>query len=174
MCPESPGPSRPAASGLSQGAMVKGRESWNTLNYSKKGFTDADIPGLHLLQVDFSCNKLTSYGLEAIVKFCSQCPDLCVFKVFKNEIDDRGARHIATLLEKCTSIEEIHLSHNYLTAKGVRIIIEAANSKRHHPSPLWLRVEQTHGRSWGATTGNDCDLRPFPTLHRLWQIAVEV
>eukprot|EP00435_Cladocopium_sp_Y103_P059777 s876_g21.t1 len=133
-------------------AMVRGKENWNTLNYSKQRLTDDDIAGLRLSQerrtfveVDFSCNKLTSSGLEAIVKFCTQCPDLCVFKAFKNEIDDAGARHIATLLEKCKSIEEIHLSHNHLTAKGVRTIIRAADWKRHNTeSPLWLRLEQNY------------------------------
>lgn len=132
--------------------MVRGKENWNTLNYSKQRLTDDDIAGLHLSQerrtfveVDFSCNKLTSSGLEAIVKFCIHCPDLCVFKAFKNEIDDAGARHIATLLDKCKSIEEIHLSHNYLTAKGVRTIIRAADWKRHNTeSPLWLRLEQNY------------------------------
>ena len=132
--------------------MVKGRASWNTLNYSKQKLTDDDVPGLQLFQehrsfveVDVSCNKLTSRGIAPIVKFCGQCPDLRVFKAFKNEIDDAGAYHIATLLEKCTSLEEIHLSHNYLTAKGVRIIVKAADWNRvNSQSPLWLRVEQNY------------------------------
>ena len=31
--------------------MVKGRASWNTLNYSKHKLTDDDVPGLQLFQV---------------------------------------------------------------------------------------------------------------------------
>lgn len=34
-------------------------------------------------------------------KFCCQCPELRIFKAFKNEIDDEGAQHIATMLKRC-------------------------------------------------------------------------
>ncbi|CAK9055432.1 unnamed protein product [Durusdinium trenchii] len=128
--------------------MVKGH--CNSLNYSKHQLRDEDIPSLRLSQeqrsyveIDFSSNQLTSRGLEPIVKFCCQCPELRVFKAYKNEIDDDGAWHIAKLLEKCGSIEEIHLSHNYLTAKGARMIVRAADWNRDKTtSPLWLRLEQ--------------------------------
>eukprot|EP00931_Biecheleriopsis_adriatica_P091298 TRINITY_DN65190_c0_g1_i1.p1 TRINITY_DN65190_c0_g1~~TRINITY_DN65190_c0_g1_i1.p1 ORF type:complete len:856 (-),score=173.82 TRINITY_DN65190_c0_g1_i1:75-2642(-) len=133
--------------------MGKGKpspNSWKTLNFAKRRLTDEDLRGLSLSQesthyeeVDFSQNKLTSAGLRPIVSLCCRCQKLRVLKVYKNEIDDAGAKELARLLEKCASIEEIHLSHNRLTARGVRIIAEAADWYRSESScPLWLRLEQ--------------------------------
>jgi len=39
-------------------AMVRGKENWNTLNYSKQRLTDDDIAGLHLSQVGNEALKL--------------------------------------------------------------------------------------------------------------------
>eukprot|EP00913_Durusdinium_trenchii_P025831 g24243.t1 len=132
--------------------MVKGH--CNSLNYSKHQLRDEDIPSLRLSQeqrsyveIDFSSNQLTSRGLEPIVKFCCQCPELRVFKAYKNEIDDDGAWHIAKLLEKCGSIEEIHLSHNYLTApaavwaRGWRAMRSRTDEER-----FSRRSEDFHGK----------------------------
>jgi hypothetical protein len=38
--------------------MVRGKENWNTLNYSKQRLTDDDIAGLHLSQVGNEALKL--------------------------------------------------------------------------------------------------------------------
>jgi len=42
--------------------MVKGRASWNTLNYSKQKLTDDDVPGLQLFQVGNAGNVTKEDG----------------------------------------------------------------------------------------------------------------
>mmetsp|Transcript_77738 Transcript_77738/g.141403 ORF Transcript_77738/g.141403 Transcript_77738/m.141403 type:complete len:844 (-) Transcript_77738:55-2586(-) len=119
------------------------------LSYSRQGLTDYDLDGLALKEesvtyeeVDFSQNKLSSVGLRAVVDLCCRCEKLRVVKLYKNEIDDSGAKHLARLLQHCPSVEECHLSHNRLTAKGVKIIVKAADTARSENSrPLWMRLE---------------------------------
>eukprot|EP00437_Effrenium_voratum_P016637 CAMPEP_0181459060 /NCGR_PEP_ID=MMETSP1110-20121109/32632_1 /TAXON_ID=174948 /ORGANISM="Symbiodinium sp., Strain CCMP421" /LENGTH=882 /DNA_ID=CAMNT_0023583571 /DNA_START=53 /DNA_END=2701 /DNA_ORIENTATION=- len=127
-----------------------GRSKFNTLYHARSKLTDDDLPNLGLSQestdyeeVDISQNLLTSRGLKTVVKFCCRCTNLRIFKAYKNEIDDTGAYQLAKLLEKCTYMEEVHLSHNRLTAKGVKVIVQAAEQHRSRTmSPLWLRLEQ--------------------------------
>jgi len=127
-----------------------GRAKFNTLYHARSKLTDDDLPNLGLNQestdyeeVDISQNLLTSRGLKTVVKFCCRCTNLRIFKAYKNEIDDTGAYQLAKLLEKCTYMEEVHLSHNRLTAKGVKVIVQAAEQSRARSmSPLWLRLEQ--------------------------------
>ncbi|CAE6914874.1 unnamed protein product [Symbiodinium sp. CCMP2592] len=127
-----------------------GRAKFNTLYHARSKLTDDDLPNLGLNQestdyeeVDISQNLLTSRGLKTVVKFCCRCTNLRIFKAYKNEIDDTGAYQLAKLLEKCTYMEEVHLSHNRLTAKGVKVIVQAAEQNRARTmSPLWLRLEQ--------------------------------
>eukprot|EP00440_Ansanella_granifera_P057780 gb/GFBE01062639.1/.p1 GENE.gb/GFBE01062639.1/~~gb/GFBE01062639.1/.p1 ORF type:complete len:820 (+),score=170.15 gb/GFBE01062639.1/:1-2460(+) len=130
--------------------MGRGKSSWKTLNFAKQRLTDDDLPGLVLSkesttyeEVDFSQNKLTSSSLRIIVNFCIRCPNLRVLKVYKNDVDDAGAKELARLLEKNPTLEEVHLSHNRITAKGVHAMLTAADRWRpDNLCPLWLRLEQ--------------------------------
>ena len=128
----------------------KNKNSAKTLDYSKQRLTDADIASLKLSQestayeeVDFSQNKLSSASLHAIVTLCSRCSNFRVLKVYKNDIDDSGADELAWLFEQCQTLEEVHLSHNRLTARGAKTLASAADWWRKETgSPLWLRMEQ--------------------------------
>lgn len=122
---------------------------YKVLSYSRQGLTDYDLHNLFLgeesatyEEVDFSQNKLSSVGLRAVVDLCCRCHKLRVVKLYKNEIDDSGAKHLARLLQQVPSVEEFHLSHNRLTAKGVRTIVKAADGARSASArPLWMRLE---------------------------------
>ena len=127
--------------------MGKGQK-WDALSLAKQELADSDVvtlglkkAGTHYGEVDVSQNHLTAKGLDPLVKFGIRCPELRVFKAFKNQIGDDGARHIARLITSCACLEEIHLSHNQLTCKGVRIIVAAASNRDKQLSPLWLRLE---------------------------------
>mmetsp|Transcript_131874 Transcript_131874/g.367644 ORF Transcript_131874/g.367644 Transcript_131874/m.367644 type:complete len:586 (-) Transcript_131874:126-1883(-) len=135
------------------------------LDLAKRSFTDRDLDSLPLRdvaypyrEVDFSQNNLSTESLHKVVKLCSLCGQLRVLKLYKNGIDDHGARVLANFFRQCGTIEEVHLSHNNFTADGVLAIVEAAERNR-HPSapPLWLRLEQ-----------NDVEDAPG-VLHKLQQ-----
>ncbi|CAJ1348828.1 unnamed protein product [Effrenium voratum] len=125
-----------------------GKGQWEVLSLAKHELADSDVAqrlkkaGTHYWEVDVSQNHLTARGLDQVVKFGIRCPELRVLKAFKNQIGDDGARQIARLIASCACLEEIHLSHNQLTAKGVRIIVAAASWRDQQLSPLWLRLEQ--------------------------------
>lgn len=124
--------------------------SWHKLSYASMGLTDDDLHKLYVdkdlnfcQEVDFSMNKLTSVGLRELLKICNRCHKLRVLKLFKNQIDDRGADDLARLIEESRSIEEIHLSHNKITASGVMLLVNAADRSRpYSAAPLWLRLEK--------------------------------
>jgi len=93
--------------------------------------------------IDFSRNSITSKGIPDLVNICKRCPELKILKLFSNSIDDDGARRLADIFQHCKGIEEIHLSHNKFTAKGVELLVEAADEDlpKEAPRPLWLRME---------------------------------
>merc|ERR1740130_439980 len=78
-------------------------------------------------EIDLSRNSITSAGIQHLVGICKKCSDLRILKLFSNGIDDDGARKMADIFQHCKVIEEIHLSHNKFTAKGVETLVEAAD-----------------------------------------------
>ncbi|CAK9111750.1 unnamed protein product [Durusdinium trenchii] len=112
-------------------------EKWR--NTTVDGFFD-------YVELNFSKTKLTSSGLREVVKFCKQCPDLRVLKLFQNDIDDEGCFELAGIFKECTLLEELHLSHNWITEKGVAVLAEAAleDLSTRFSRPLWLRVEHNY------------------------------
>jgi len=135
-------------------AMAAPAISGSKMNYSRRRLGDDDIQRLRrelplqrdnlpFDEVDFSQNELTSRGLAVVLEVCRKCPKLRVLKLYKNQIDDGGAKGLADLCGKCQAIEEIHLSHNHFTATGAETLITAAEQTRpDNMSPLWLRLEQ--------------------------------
>lgn len=94
-------------------------------------------------EVDFSQNGLSTVGLKKVLDLCMKCAKLRVLKLYKNEFDDDGAELLSNFIPKCDRLEEIHLSHNHFTARGVEALVKAAAQKRPAGmNPLWLRVEQ--------------------------------
>ena len=70
---------------------------------------------------------------------CERCPQLRVLKVYNNKIDDEGVGELERIFQNCPGIEELHLSHNSLTTKGVEAIVQTADAQllpRHGQRPL--------------------------------------
>ena len=101
---------------------------------------------LEYTEVDFSKSGLSNEGLREVVQFCRQCPELRVLKLFQNQIDDQGCDELCGLFKYCSKIEELHLSHNWLTEKGVEALTTAAleDLSTDYARPLWLRVEHNN------------------------------
>eukprot|EP00811_Abedinium_folium_P029819 NODE_4727_length_1855_cov_2.872106.p1 GENE.NODE_4727_length_1855_cov_2.872106~~NODE_4727_length_1855_cov_2.872106.p1 ORF type:complete len:587 (-),score=120.15 NODE_4727_length_1855_cov_2.872106:93-1853(-) len=131
-----------------------GRPQQHVLNLSRRQLRDEDVlraitrefPEQETYpcnRVDFSHNRLTSDGAEKVVGFCRRCPNLTVLKLFNNHIDDEGASGIGSIFQHCQTMEEVHLSHNRFTRRGIETIVAAAHKS--FPSnavrPLWLRLE---------------------------------
>lgn len=120
------------------------------LDFAKRFFTDEDLEELPVREgvypyeeVDFSQNKLSASGLRTVLGLCLRCENLRILKLFKNDIDDNGAEALADFVRKCRSVEEMHLSHNRLTERGVVALVTAAEKSRPRgANPLWLRLEQ--------------------------------
>lgn len=119
------------------------------LNYAKKNLTDDDLEKLTVEDdteydvVDFSQNKLSTFGLEKVLDICRRCEKFRVLKLFKNDIDDEGAEALAKFIHDRPTIEEMHLSHNRFTVKGITAIVAAGDESRPpRANPLWLRLEQ--------------------------------
>jgi len=97
-------------------------------------------------EIDFSQSSLTSDNLNNVVlNICRRSPRLRILKLFRNQLDDRGAEGIAELISQKPDLEELHLSHNSITAVGARAIVEASDAARSDRSnPLWVRLEHNH------------------------------
>lgn len=94
-------------------------------------------------ELDFSQNKLGDRGilylLEKLVKYCE---NLRIVKLFKNQINDEGCRAIGKFFRFCPQIAEMHLSHNEITERGLKSLINGCMEYRlEGMKPLWLRVE---------------------------------
>ena len=94
-------------------------------------------------EIDFSRNELTSQSVSDIVEICRKSEDLKILKLFNNRLGDDGAEELGEIFRHCTSIEEVHLSHNEFTRKGVESLVRAADRglPRDVKRPLWLRME---------------------------------
>jgi len=120
------------------------------LNYKGAKLSEQDIENLPVMkeerckyeEIDFSQNGLSSQGLRAVIRICKRCRNLRVLKLFKNKIDDEGAEWLAELCKDHPWLEEIHLSHNNITERGIeRLVTAAENSRTRDQPPLWLRCE---------------------------------
>lgn len=101
-------------------------------------------------------NQITDRVVKYLVDFLLQYREtIQLTSVFlhKNKITDKGADHLARLIQECGYfIHEIHLSHNLITNRGAEKIFLAANSSALYPKlmeelnppqhlALWLRLE---------------------------------
>lgn len=104
-------------------------------------------------------------------------------KLHKNRIGTAGAQALAQFIDRVeVPPMELHLSHNYLVPKAVKLLLEAAARNKHYPrkpawnssmapAPLWLRVEQQHWPWPGFVRGPAKEDTPSP--HNL-QVAMEI
>jgi len=70
-----------------------------------------------LLSINFSRNRLTSFGVKTLVKCLSQHAALQEIDLSHNEIDDEGAGLLSELLEKNPDVDTVDLSHNRISGK---------------------------------------------------------
>eukprot|EP00928_Gymnodinium_smaydae_P024611 TRINITY_DN19869_c0_g4_i1.p1 TRINITY_DN19869_c0_g4~~TRINITY_DN19869_c0_g4_i1.p1 ORF type:complete len:562 (-),score=88.41 TRINITY_DN19869_c0_g4_i1:311-1996(-) len=100
--------------------------------------SDEDLP---YTEVDLSRNALTSAGMPSVFEICRRCANLRILKLFGNKLDDGCAQEIERILQRCSKLEEVHLSHNALTQEGVMAIVKAAENRAQGNRPFWCRVE---------------------------------
>jgi len=95
-------------------------------------------------EVDFSECNLTNDTLKVVLDICGRCAKLRILKLYRNNLDDKSAERLAEMLRKCPELEELHLSHNFFTADGVKRLVAAGESFswEDKTQPLWLRLEQ--------------------------------
>eukprot|EP00927_Polykrikos_kofoidii_P015620 TRINITY_DN16959_c0_g1_i2.p1 TRINITY_DN16959_c0_g1~~TRINITY_DN16959_c0_g1_i2.p1 ORF type:complete len:1164 (+),score=230.60 TRINITY_DN16959_c0_g1_i2:68-3493(+) len=104
-------------------------------------------------EIDFSQNLISWRGCKAIMDIALQCQDLRVVKLFRNELSDRASGSLSRLVEECRTLEQLHLSYNFLTGKGATDIITAAHrgrslrrDQKERGVTLWLRLEHNRIR----------------------------
>lgn len=122
------------------------------LDYQGRAFSDSDLQELPLKdvaypyeEVNFSQNRLSAEGLRKVLELCSRCERLRILKLYKNDINDDAAQALSRFIRTCYSLEELHLSHNRFTERGVEMLVKAAQEARHQVdggAPMWMRLEQ--------------------------------
>lgn len=120
----------------------------HVLRQSGRRLRDSDLvrireQGSGYDEIDLSRNDLTSKSVPDIVHICKKSQQLRILKLFNNRLGDDGAEELGEIFQHCTSIEEVHLSHNDFTRKGVEILVLAADRglPKDVKRPLWLRME---------------------------------
>lgn len=114
--------------------------------WSKKGPTCSSM--------NLSNNGLGDYAVGEIMKFLvKEAIPVLMMKLYKNWISDEGMRAIGDMIKFTPDpvVQEIHLSHNYVTQEGALAIFEAVRESSRYPcsrgregSPLWLRMENNN------------------------------
>ncbi|CAE7254268.1 unnamed protein product [Symbiodinium sp. CCMP2592] len=139
-----------SASPMAQGEPDPGpKRGPHVLRQSGRRLRDSDLvrfareKGSGYDEIDFSRNDLTSKSVPDIVEICKKSHQLKILKLFNNRLGDDGAEELGEIFQHCASIEEIHLSHNDFTRKGVEILVLAADRglPKDVKRPLWLRME---------------------------------
>ena len=89
---------------------------------------------------------MTNDGLIEVAEFCKRCPELRILKLFGNNLDDDACTDLAGVFKDCPALDELHLSHNWITEKGVEVLTESAleNLAERYYRPFWLRVEHNN------------------------------
>mmetsp|Transcript_112050 Transcript_112050/g.323727 ORF Transcript_112050/g.323727 Transcript_112050/m.323727 type:complete len:613 (+) Transcript_112050:142-1980(+) len=94
---------------------------------------------------DFSHNALGDRGLRQILELlASRKVRIHVLRLFKSNISDEGAESLAKSLEMLPApLQELHLPHNRLTARGASALLASAARAAGVPGspPTWLRLE---------------------------------
>lgn len=116
---------------------------------ASKGNTEALI----FANVDLSENAISDKGLTAVLDALSRGSVTCrCLKLHKNRISEGGGARLAEMIKtQRETVEELHLSHNQLTAKSLVQICMAIQKNDNYPAknerswqfvPCWLRMEQ--------------------------------
>eukprot|EP00928_Gymnodinium_smaydae_P044918 TRINITY_DN29987_c0_g1_i1.p1 TRINITY_DN29987_c0_g1~~TRINITY_DN29987_c0_g1_i1.p1 ORF type:complete len:473 (-),score=48.62 TRINITY_DN29987_c0_g1_i1:316-1734(-) len=106
--------------------------------------------------VNLSWNEITDSGVsDLLVFFQRHRVSVQRFKLYRNLIGDAGATSIGNFAaESKVPCQELHLSHNHITERGVCAMLDAVERSKRYPcampvaqayskvtSPLWLRLE---------------------------------
>ncbi|CAE7647507.1 unnamed protein product [Symbiodinium sp. CCMP2592] len=92
-----------------------------------------------------SAPEFYPHVVQLVLELCSRCEKLRVLKLYKNDINDDGAQALSRFVRKCYTLEELHLSHNRFTERGVELLVRAAEEARTQAKssvPMWTRLEQ--------------------------------
>ena len=138
---------------------------------------DNDVEGLpkenDFDEVDLSRNSFSVNGFHSICEFCRLQSNLRILKLFKCGLCDRSAHLVASIaLENPHNLEEMHLSHNLLTATGAVSIISAVEQSRGAAEALWLRLERNQIKNANEilvdleNRGSVCSFRNKRCKHR--------
>eukprot|EP00930_Biecheleria_cincta_P014857 TRINITY_DN12600_c0_g1_i9.p1 TRINITY_DN12600_c0_g1~~TRINITY_DN12600_c0_g1_i9.p1 ORF type:complete len:763 (+),score=152.79 TRINITY_DN12600_c0_g1_i9:65-2353(+) len=114
-----------------------------------RGLKDEDIWGDDLEhrfghafdEADLSNNELTAKGIAQVRDYLLTCTNLRVLKLFKNRITDSACEDLTALWINLPTLEEVHLSHNCFTGRGLKSMVIAAEARHERQVPLWLRLE---------------------------------
>lgn len=138
------------------------------LRWAGLGLLDEELPSSSALpalgikldivrDLDLSSNKLVGAFMPRLLSPCRRLVALRAVRLFNNALGDSSAAFLAQMCVHCPMLIEMHLSHNLLTARGVREIVpsacrgsaqrrtllaarKAGESLRLLP-PFWLRLE---------------------------------
>mmetsp|Transcript_54696 Transcript_54696/g.151731 ORF Transcript_54696/g.151731 Transcript_54696/m.151731 type:complete len:460 (-) Transcript_54696:94-1473(-) len=102
-------------------------------------------------KVNASNNKLTAVGVRHLLRFL-EVLDLRLWslRLDHNYIEDDGMALLVHLIQNSgLPMEDLHCSHNRVTAKGARLLLSALSTHGAYPRmgsdgnfvPLWLRLE---------------------------------
>lgn len=101
--------------------------------------------------LNLSRNELGDAGVAEIMKFLvAEGIPVLMIKLYKNWISDDGMRAIGDLIRHGPDpvVQEVHLSHNYISSEGAAAVFQAVLDSNRYPcsrgkegSPLWLRLE---------------------------------
>jgi hypothetical protein len=87
--------------------------------------------------------------VEALLFGTVRCPEILLYKC---QLGDAAAQALACYVEQAPKpgVQGLHLSHNYFSPIGVKLLVEAARRSKMYPierqncrtpTPLWLRVD---------------------------------
>lgn len=108
----------------------------------------------HCSILNLSRNELGDFAVGEIVKFfIKEGIAVKMIKLYKNWISDDGMRALGELLKHSPdpAVQEIHLSHNFISHDGALAVLQAVRESKRYPcsrgrdgSPLWLRMENNN------------------------------
>eukprot|EP00919_Chromeraceae_sp_WS-2016_P022274 GHVR01052957.1.p1 GENE.GHVR01052957.1~~GHVR01052957.1.p1 ORF type:complete len:257 (+),score=89.21 GHVR01052957.1:43-813(+) len=142
-----------------------------TINANNKNFKDDDMIDMVkwfklrinkdfnnyivFINIDISQNHIQSTGFNIIMEAINDLASICFLKqlkAYKNDITDDGLKQLNILFSRQKiAVEEVHLSHNFLSYKGAHSLLKSISYTkddkgvcvypRNGKIPLWLRLE---------------------------------
>eukprot|EP00747_Dinoflagellata_sp_TGD_P125286 gnl/TRDRNA2_/TRDRNA2_174140_c0_seq13.p1 gnl/TRDRNA2_/TRDRNA2_174140_c0~~gnl/TRDRNA2_/TRDRNA2_174140_c0_seq13.p1 ORF type:complete len:795 (+),score=145.53 gnl/TRDRNA2_/TRDRNA2_174140_c0_seq13:115-2499(+) len=127
-------------------------EVWMDDKIDKKFSGGRKPNNLVVQELNFSRNDIGDEGVRTIVAYLRERRiSVITLKFFHNQLGDNAAWELGQLIAASPDpVQEVHLSHNYISEKGARWIFEAISRSQRYPyvkedgkgsAPIWLRME---------------------------------